>query len=63
MMENLLCLGLNFSLFMVLLCVIFKSVLYSRAYFLVLLHAMSMYNWKQAAKGLKLQDRETTNNQ
>ena len=48
---------------MVLLCVIFKSVLYSRAYFLVLLHAMFMYDWKQAAKGLKLQDQETTNNQ
>ena len=40
MIENLLCLGFYFSLSMVLLCVIFKSVWYLRAAFWVLLHAM-----------------------
>ena len=42
-----------FPLFMVLLCVIFKSVWYLRAAFWVPLHAMPMCDWKQAAQRLK----------
>ena len=49
-----------FPIFMVLLCVIFKSVWYVRAAFWVLLHAMFMYDWKQAAKRLKLRERLLT---
>ena len=46
----------HFSLFMVLLCVIFKSIWYLRKSLWVLLHVMFMYDWKQAAQWLKLQE-------
>ena len=54
-----------FSLFMVLWCVIFKSVWYLRASFW-LLHAMFIpvfvYDWKQVAQRLKLRERLRTIN-
>ena len=66
MIENLLhCMfSFYFPLFMVLLlvCVIFKSVWYLRAAFWVLLHAMFIYVWKQAAQRLKLRERLLTIN-
>ena len=49
-----------FPLFMVLLCVIFKSVRYLGTAFWVLLHTMFMYDWKQAAQRIKLPERLLT---
>ena len=51
-----------FPLFMVLLCVIFKNVRYLGVAFWVLLHTMFMYDWKQAARRLKLPERLLTIN-
>ena len=62
MIENLLCLGFISAWFMVLLCVISKSVWYLRASFWVLLHAMFMYDWKHMAQRLKLRQRLLTIN-
>ena len=49
-----------FSLFMVLLYVIFNSIWYSRTSFWVLLHAMFIYDRKQAAQWLELRERLLT---
>ena len=44
------------KLFMVLLCVIFKSEWYLRAAFWVFLHAMFMFDWKQPVQRWKLRE-------
>ena len=63
MIENFLMFRFYFSLFMVLLrWVIFKSVWYLRASFWVLLHAMFLYDCKQAAQQLRLRERLLTIN-